>query len=258
MTVWLEGTSNQPKYGSLEYNANFFTVNGLAVKGTEGVTIGTPGYNPLAMFTSVNESGIAIDKKHLEIGSVGPTIISSGNRFFMNLLTQSPFIAVGTTADGSYMTTSDPGSRISLYAEYVHIKSAYSKTASGSANVIVSGDGALVRSTSASKYKTDIIRTNIPDYGEKLLELSTATWTDIAETKRYRDDPANQIKPTRNFGMIAEDLAEAGLEMLVVRGIDGELEGINYDRIGPALIPVIAKLKNEVELLKQKLEEKTA
>lgn len=255
---WLEGTSNQPKYGSLEYNANFFTVNGLAVKGTEGVTIGTPGYNPLAMFTSVNESGIAIDKKHLEIGSVGPTIISSGNRFFMNLLTQSPFIAVGTTADGSYMTTSDPGSRISLYAEYVHIKSAYSKTASGSANLIVTQDGALVRSTSASKYKTDIIRANATDYGEKLLELPTATWVDIAETKRYRDDPVNQPKPTRNYGMIAEDLADAGLEMLVVRGADGELEGINYDRIGPALIPVIAKLKNEVEILKQKLEEKTA
>lgn len=255
---WLEGTSNQPKYGSLEYNANFFTVNGLAVKGTEGVTIGTPGYNPLAMFTSVKESGIAIDKKHLEIGSVGPTIISSGNKFFMNLLTQSPFIAVGTTADGSYMTTSDPGSRISLYAEYVHIKSAYSKTASGSANLIVTQDGALVRSTSASKYKTDIIRANATDYGDKLLELPIATWMDIAETKRYRDDPVNQVKPTRNFGMIAEDLADAGLEMLVVRGADGELEGINYDRIGPALIPVIAKLKNEVETLKQKLEEKTA
>ncbi len=199
-----------------------------------------------------------LTKKHLEIGSVGPTIISSGNEFFMNLWTQPPFIAVGTTADGNHMTTSDPGSRISLYAEYVHIKSAYSKTASGSANVIVSEDGALVRSTSASKYKTDIVRTNISNYGEKLLELPTATWTDIAETKRYRDDPVNQIKPTRNFGMIAEDLAEAGLEMLVVRGTDGELEGINYDRIGPALIPVIAKLKNEVETLKQQLEEKNS
>ncbi|AOO75204.1 hypothetical protein LCW_03590 [Latilactobacillus curvatus] len=257
---WLEGTSSQPKYGSLEYNANYFTVNGLAVKGTEGVTIGTPGYNPSMemMFSSVKESGIAIDRKHLEMGSVGPTVISSGNEFFMNLLTKQPFIAVGTTADGNFMTTDKPGSRISLYAEYVHIKSAYLKTASGSANVIVAADGALVRSTSATKYKTDIIRTNIPDYGEKLLELPTATWTDIAETKRYRDNPTTQPKPTRNFGMIAEDLAEAGLEMLVVRGTDGELEGINYDRIGPALIPVIAKLKNEVETLKQQLEEKTA
>lgn len=255
---WLEGTSSQPKYGSLEYNANYFTVNGLAVKGTEGVTIGTPGYNPLAMFTPVKESGIAIDKKHIEIGSVGPTIISSGNEFFMNLWTQSPFIAVGTTVDGNHMPTRDPGSRISIYAEYVHIKSAYSNTASGSANLMVAEDGALVRSTSASKYKTDIIRTNVTDYGDKLLNLPTATWTDIAETKRYRDDPTTQPEPTRNFGMIAEDLAEAGLEMLVVRGTDGELEGINYDRIGPALIPVIAKLKNEVETLKQQLEVKTA
>lgn len=257
---WLEGTSSQPKYGSLEYNANYFTVNGLAVKGTEGVTIGTPGYNPSMemMFSSVKESGIAIDRKHLEMGSVGPTVISSGNEFFMNLLTKQPFIAVGTTADGNFMTTDKPGSRISLYAEYVHIKSAYSHTASGSANLIVAEDGALVRSTSASKYKTDIIRTNIPDYGEKLLELPTATWTDIAETKRYRDDPTTQPEPTRNFGMIAEDLADAGLEMLVVRGIDGELEGINYDRIGPALIPVIAKLKNEVETLKQKIGGKPA
>lgn len=143
-------------------------------------------------------------------------------------------------------------------ASYIHLLATYRQTASGSANVIVSADGALVRSTSASKYKTDIIRTNIPDYGEKLLNLPTATWTDIAETKRYRDNPTTQPKPTRNFGMIAEDLADAGLEMLVVRGTDGELEGINYDRIGPALIPVIAKLKNEVETLKQKLEDKPA
>lgn len=150
------------------------------------------------------------------------------------------------------------GNRIELTGEYVHIISAYRQTASGGPNVIVTQDGALVRSTSASKYKTDIIRANATDYGDKLLNLPTATWTDIAETKRYRDDPVNQIKPTRNFGMIAEDLAEAGLEMLVVRGADGELEGINYDRIGPALIPVIARLKNEVELLKQKLEGKTA
>lgn len=163
----------------------------------------------------------------------------------------SPEILVGNGPNGA-------DDRIRLNGNYIHILSAYEHTASGSANLIVAGDGALVRSTSASKYKTDIIRTNIPDYGDKLLKLPTATWTDIAETKRYRDDPVNQIKPTRNFGMIAEDLADAGLEMLVVRGADGELEGINYDRIGPALIPVIAKLKNEVETLKQKLEKKTA
>lgn len=185
-------------------------------------------------------------------GAERGVIITGGKAFTLwSKLDQSPTIRVGSM---------DPSrsDRVSIEGSYVHIKSAYWRTASGSANLMVAEDGALVRSTSASKYKTDIIRTNATDYGDKLLNLPTATWTDIAETKRYRDDPANQIKPTRNFGMIAEDLADVGLEMLVVRGTDGELEGINYDRIGPALIPVIAKLKNEVETLKQQLEEKTA
>ncbi|KHO13136.1 hypothetical protein OA78_0887 [Latilactobacillus curvatus] len=204
-------------------------------------------------------AGLAVGKsdhggwQETKLGGADRGVIITGGRAFTlwSVLDQSPAIRVGSM---------DPSrsDRVSIEGSYVHIPSAYWRTASGGPNVIVAEDGALVRSTSASKYKTDIIRTNIPDYGDKLLNLPTATWTDIAETKRYRDDPTTQPEPTRNFGMIAEDLADAGLEMLVVRGTDGELEGINYDRIGPALIPVIAKLKNEVETLKRKLEEKTA
>lgn len=182
-------------------------------------------------------------------------ILSAGKKLSSAISWVGGSASICIGSDGSQGWNSN---RIELLGEYVHSLPTYVRTASGSANVIVAKDGALLRSTSASKYKTDIIRSNIPDYGDKLLELPTATWMDIAETKRYRDDPVNQVKPTRNFGMIAEDLADAGLEMLVVRGADGELEGINYDRIGPALIPVIAKLKNEVETLKQQLEEKTA
>lgn len=204
-------------------------------------------------------AGISFGKAN---GTWRPTKIGGADRGIMlvggasmpsNMFGDSPSIIIG--ANKNLQTT---GNRIVINGEYIHAKSVYEKTSSASANVVVNSDGSIVRSTSASKYKMDIIRTNTPDYGEKLLELPTATWMDIAETKRYRDDPVNQVKPTRNFGMIAEDLADAGLEMLVVRGADGELEGINYDRIGPALIPVIAKLKNEVEILKQKLEEKTA
>lgn len=180
-------------------------------------------------------------------------VLSAGTGMPSDMFGSSPSIIVG--ANESRVAG---GNRIALDGEYVHIPSAYSKTASGSANVIVATDGALVRSTSATKYKTDIIRTNKSDYGDKLLNLPTATWMDLADIDRYEKDPVKQPKPTRNFGMIAEDLADVGLEMLVVRGTDGELEGINYDRIGPALIPVIAKLKNEVGTLKRKLEEKTA
>ena len=55
-----------------------------------------------------------------------------------------------------------------------------------------------------------------------------ATWIDKAELKRYNEGES-QIKPTRYFGMIAEDLAAAGLEMLVQRNPEGGLEGIQSD-----------------------------
>ncbi len=243
------GESN---FGSIEYSHSLFGSSGMLVRGNGGLLLGTNKYKENVWVSNVVESGIAITPKGVSLQSEGKVSILAGTKTTDFPIYSPPFISVGTDMDTGI------GNRIQIYAEYVHIPSAYRHTDSGSANVVVAADGALVRSTSASKYKTDIIRTNATDYGDKLLNLPTATWTDIAETKRYRDDPANQMKPTRNFGMIAEDLAEAGLEMLVVRGTDGELEGINYDRIGPALIPVIAKLKNEVETLKQQLEEKTA
>lgn len=63
----------------------------------------------------------------------------------------------------------------------------------------------------------------------------------------------SKTKPVMHFGMIAEDLAAAGLEMLVSRGQDGELEGIQYDRIAPALLPVIKNLQDRIEKLEEQL-----
>ncbi len=244
-------TGNAIKYGSITYGAGFpASGHGIIIKGASGATLETAGHS--GFVGVLTESGINVYPNSINMSSVGKINITGGSEYRLGYGEDRASITIGSSV--SY----DPGDRIIMNASYIHLLATYRQTASASANVVVTSDGALVRSTSASKYKTDIIRTNATDYGDKLLNLPTATWTDIAETKRYRDDPTTQPEPTRNFGMIAEDLAEAGLEMLVVRGTDGELEGINYDRIGPALIPVIAKLKNEVEILKQKLEEETA
>lgn len=263
----------QPNIFDLQTSPYMSIANGGSAQGIfNGASI--IGRDFLALANSANNSNMFTFPMGIEtfagisFGNAGtwrPTKIGGAERGILlsggakmstktgNIFGSSPNILIGSDNGGLAF-----GNRIAINGEYVHIISAYRHTASGSANVIVTQDGALVRSTSASKYKTDIIRANATDYGDKLLNLPTATWTDIAETKRFRDDPINQPKPTRNFGMIAEDLADAGLEMLVVRGADGELEGINYDRIGPALIPVIAKLKNEVETLKQKIGGKSA
>lgn len=58
-------------------------------------------------------------------------------------------------------------------------------TTSSSPNVFVAADGALVRSTSASKYKTNIKRDRSTDLAERLLTLPTAHWLDKAAMERY-------------------------------------------------------------------------
>lgn len=166
-----------------------------------------------------------------------------------------PYIAVGSKNIGkNFIPEKDEwyGNRIIIRGDYVHLPETYNKTTSAAPNVYVANDGALVRSTSAAKYKTDIVRSHDLDYGNKILNVPIATWIDKAEAERYAKKESEQ-EPVRHFGMIADDLASAGLEMLVTRNNDGELEGIQYDRIAPALIPVISNLKARLELLERKL-----
>ena len=137
----------------------------------------------------------------------------------------------------------------------MQIPSVNAKTTRSAPNVYVSPDGALVRSTSASKYKADIQRSYSTDYGDKLLNLPTAIWTDKGQKERYKAGKRH-IKPEKYFGMIAEDLADAGLDLLISRNPQThEIEGIQYERIAPALLPVIKELKDKVNRLEKKVNE---
>ncbi|UXI85268.1 hypothetical protein NYZ94_05455 [Ligilactobacillus salivarius] len=208
----------------------------------------------------IDFSGLAAGKSNtgwqptLVGGADRGVLIAGGNVFSSNYaIGSSPFIAVGTNNDGPSTLGAREwyGKNIVINGEYTYIPSSYNKTTSSASNVFVDSNGILMRSTSASKYKSDISRTYDMDYGNKLLELPIATWIDKAEFERYAKKESEQ-PPIRHFGMIAEDLADAGLEMLVTRNESGELEGIQYDRIAPALIPVIADLKRRLENLERK------
>lgn len=138
----------------------------------------------------------------------------------------------------------------------MHLPYSYSKTTSSAPNLFIASDGAIVRSTSASKYKTNIQRSYSTEYGDKLLNLPTAIWTDKGQKERY-EAGKRHIKPEKYFGMIAEDLADAGLDLLVSRNPEThEIEGIQYERIAPALLPVIKKLKDKVNRLEKQINER--
>lgn len=244
--------SNDFKYGSVQLgdgnNINFL---GMAVIGNQGLYLRTKDYDGglYGLNPANNGSEVA-----LQNGGQGAIIQSAGTVKILGgsthkvLWDEQPFISVGRDQDGNR------GNRIYMDADYIHMSPAWRHTTGDAPNLFIANDGALVRSTSASKYKTEIHRDYSTDYGDRLLELPTATWIDKGQKERYQAGQRS-IKPKKYFGMIAEDLADAGLDLLVSKKANGEIEGIQYERIAPALIPVIRKLKKKVQQLEEKLNE---
>ncbi|WP_273947693.1 gp58-like family protein [Leuconostoc mesenteroides] len=191
-------------------------------------------------------------------------IIAGGRTDGWLIVRRSPYIFVGSGADGS----SAYGNRVYVHADYFHVPTVWSHGDSHGANVYVSPDGALVKSSSATKYKTNIEHETDSIQGDRLLTIDPATWNDKFESEqleRYHEtgvEPERKInmEGKRYYGIIAEDLVKAGLEELVARNEEtDEVEGVEYSKIGVALIPIVRDLRNklneqavEIERLKDK------
>lgn len=186
-------------------------------------------------------SGRTIGKKIPTVVGGGATgVVIVGGSTYTNTIggNDSPSIIVGWTPDSSVYS----GNRVMIKGDRVHIPSIYNRTWSASSNVYVATDGSLYRASSARKYKLDI-KNNIPiDDSLKLIDVPLSTWVDKHE---HEENGSNE----RYFGMIAEDLRDAGLEYLVQYGEANEVEGINYDRVALLLIPLVKELRERIEEL---------
>ena len=108
-------------------------------------------------------------------------------------------------------------------------------TASGANCHISSGEGnRFYRSTSALKYKQDI---------RDLESIDINAFRPV----RYKSKCENDDQTKDHFGFIADEAAEAGFEELVSRGVDGEVEGFQYDRMTVVLLKAIQELKAIVD-----------
>lgn len=290
------GSLNSQTYGTIGFNSNLLSssLNGIFIKGREGVVIGTNSYDGGSLFGAdsfldVGQAGSGInlpddlnkpasmftksaltllggptypasrgisDKARISIGCdtyyshSGASMYSGGNNARGNNISIN---ARNTNIIGyDWVNIKCRNGRVALDGQYVHSYPTYNKTTSAGANVYVADDGALMRSSSARKYKTDIEDAD-NNYGNKLIEFAPQKWIDKAEKKRYEEDPENNKKPSYYYGLIADDLDAAGLDMLVNYGAEGEVEGINYDRLAVALLPVIKSLKQQVASLKDQI-----
>ncbi len=264
-------TNWKPKYGVIRRSNNPFTVgeSGIEITSPTGVSLQTMNYDGGfagggLLDQTKNGASVAVDENGQALIN-GKQVGLTGGTFFdtdQNVLQRRPRIVVGTDAATSGLNPWGSGnplnhvaSRIVIDASYVHFPHSYQTTTGSAPNVFIAPDGALVRSTSASKYKTNIQRSYSTEYGDKLLNLPTAIWTDKGQKERY-EAGKRHIKPEKYFGMIAEDLADAGLDLLVSRNPQThEIEGIQYERIAPALLPVLKELKDKVNRLEKKVNE---
>ncbi|WP_244975234.1 gp58-like family protein [Lactiplantibacillus argentoratensis] len=193
-----------------------------------------------------------------KVGGADRGVVISGGKAtsYRQYWSASPSIMVGATQTSTHSGGMN-GSNIIMDCDYLYNFSTWMRTSSHAANVYVADDGAIVRASSASKYKTNIERSFETGMGERILEVPTAHWFDKAEVLNKALD-SQAPDPRRYFGMIAEDIDDAGLTELVEYNDKGEVEGIMYDRVTLTLIPIIrdyrdriTKLESEVKQLKE-------
>jgi hypothetical protein len=110
-------------------------------------------------------------------------------------------------------------------------------TASAANCHISSGESnRFYRSTSALKYKQDI---------RDLESIDISKFRPVRfKSKCENDDPTKD-----HFGFIADEIADAGIEELVIRGADGEVDGFQYDRLTVVLMKAIQEQQALIQSL---------
>lgn len=121
----------------------------------------------------------------------------------------------------------------------------YNRTYTGSANMYVTSEGTLGRSTSLKEHKLDVESQEITD-PLAILHITPRTWLDKGAVERAiadgYDDPARRV---RAFGAVVEEVAPHA-PYLVTTNADGAPDGLAYDRFGVALIPAMRWLVEQI------------
>ncbi|WP_438470798.1 tail fiber domain-containing protein [Streptomyces asiaticus] len=125
-------------------------------------------------------------------------------------------------------------------------KKPHNNSASGSGTwyaVWVEGDGTFCRNTSSIRFKE-----NVRDYEinpEDVLKLRPVIYD------RKATDKKPEVRKDE-VGLIAEEVRDAGLDWLV-NYLDGQVDGLRYDLLGVALIPVVQRQAAQLASLEERL-----
>ncbi|MDN5606324.1 MAG: hypothetical protein L0G59_13055, partial [Kocuria sp.] len=176
--------------------------------------------------------------------------------------------ASGTTLSSGTRRMDLYGNLLSIQTDEVYITSHLPKDSDPW--LIGRVNGRLHEKSSSRRFKLieESIETTVESFEDKLLTIEAKTWVDKTRAERIADhqtaiekgeDPGYDLDTCGNLnripGVIAEDLHDAGLGVFVRYDPSGDPASVNYDAIGPALIPIIRRLRDRVDALETKLGE---
>lgn len=285
---------DKPKYGSITYTDNFLNYHpGMRINGSEGLLLLSGKDAVVGSFVEtdiVDGLGILLGPDNIYIGGDNNTagsIITGGKKYQGYFIDDRASVSVGdgdsstdatingktidlTFSPGGIATT-DQGGLFRLSkderSQYALSVNTYDRTYSSGAAMTIMSSGVFGRISSASKYKLAIGEiSTLNDEAHQFLSVKPKQWFDKSESEALADtmttgntDYIDDAKALPHTGFIAEDLYTAGLDNYVIRGNDGSIESIQYDRLPVLHHELIRELFNrldaaEMEIYKLKQE----
>ena len=143
----------------------------------------------------------------------------------------------GTTANSGVIRIGDSAYQTAFFAAGIlGVTTGLQNTV----EVMIDGNGQLGTVSSSRRFKEDIQDMN--DASSGVLRLRPVTY-------RYQKPYADGSKPI-DYGLIAEEVAEVYPD-LVVKGADGQIETVQYQKLTPMLLNELQKLHTEFSALEK-------
>ena len=187
------------------------------------------------------------------------TYYGEGGEFFHKNGGQTYICRFRDDSDNTNFAVSNSG----VYYTGTDTSSPYNRTSSSAANLRVHTNGTLYRSTSSLRFKTDI--EDIDDaWADKLLQLKPICYKSTAPGE-VENNPADWTY----YGFGAEDVVKVDPRYVFLKTHESEFdeddvetrteldepiaEGVQYDRMVPALVNLVKRLTDRVETLEAKV-----
>ncbi|WPP08515.1 hypothetical protein SIN07_05575 [Pediococcus inopinatus] len=257
-------SQNMSRYSNTAAYWYGFDDNGNVVKDGTNPTGDdyAPGYEKHDIMKS---TGAVLNRSYLD--AMGLMFTEGGNSTYNTMLTgvgletAAALLHKDLATDGTFEAALGTGNKYGFsIGNHVIAPMIQANSYTYAANMFISSYGTMGSSTSTKANKLDIV--DVPDMlqkGYNLLTINPRQWFDKTSVEAYADVQSGNtdsvgsvvdIKPVS--GMVAEEVASAGLDDYVIKDENNKVQGLAYDRLWTLLLPVLRDMNDKINKLQKK------